>query len=60
MSASGTSTPARELMRQALQSGGRIDGTTTRYDHERGGRVLELRVFWPADDGYRTETEEAT
>lgn len=52
--------PTRELIRQAVRSGGRIDGTTTRYDHERGGRVLELRVFWPGDAGYRTDTEEAT
>lgn len=44
--------PPRELMRLAIRTGGRIEGTVTRYDHERGGRVMELRVFWPDTSGY--------
>lgn len=47
--------PPRELMRLARRTGGTIEKGLTRFDTERGGRVLELTVFWPGESGYETE-----
>ena len=57
-----TSTPpglsaARTVIRSAIRSGGHISGTRTCYDAERGGRVLNLTVFWPGDAGYALTQE---
>lgn len=44
--------PPRQLMRLARDTGGTIEKALTRFDRERGGRVLELVVFWPGHTGY--------
>lgn len=44
--------PPREVFRMVRRSGGEILVGITRYDEERGGRVLELTAFWPGKTGY--------
>jgi hypothetical protein len=42
----------KEVRAVAVSRGGRPDRILTRYDHERGGRVLEATLFFPGESGY--------
>lgn len=41
-----------DLMRAATARGGKVDSCSTRYDHDRGGRVVVLTAFYPGETGY--------
>ena len=41
-----------DLRRAARNLGGENVRTVSHYDHERGGRVIELTVFFPGNTGY--------
>src|SRR5690606_7908069 len=41
-----------DVMRAVRARGGKIDRCTTRYDHDREGRVLTLEAFYPGTSGY--------